>query len=424
MRTGIAGRSTLFILMVLVGLVVSGCEDSTVMSPPDPPRTELSGVANVTVVRGDGFTRVEGEKAGALFQAIRPDDWNGDLVLLMHGLVLDPKAPVTLFDPVEWWIEPVLEGLLDGGFGVASSSYRVNGVAVQEGAIDTRIAQAMFTAHFGRPEHTYLYGWSMGGSVGQLLLETSPDRYDGFLSVCGTLGGWSEFLGYQLDARVLFDHFFPGVLPWSVWNDHRNFFEEVQPAVVGAFVADPAGFVAKGRKLASIDQLDLPRGSGTPQELLLSVLGSLVAFGGGNADLVEKAHGIPLDNTETVYTSDLLTQAEIKALNDDVSRFEADPPAARYLERYYDPDGQIRGTPLFALHTEQDAVVPPESHLPVYRRTLEGTSNGDRFVARVVEGFGHCEFGADLQPDAFLDVQLDAFAELVGWAEGGPKPAP
>lgn len=421
MRSPTDVRALAFAILVIFPL--SACDgpaatalDSTL--PVGPP-----AATNVTVTDGDGFTRIDGEKAGALFAAIKPDDWNGDLVLVMHGHV-PPDAPIDLFDPIQWWTEPAVEALVDRGFGVALSSYRVNGLAVKEGAIDSRIAQNMFTGQFGRPANTYLYGWSMGGTIGQMLLETSPARYDGFLSVCGVLGSRVVQAKYGLDARVLFDHFFPGVLPWTVWEDQRSLFAEVLPALQGAFAADPVGFIEKGQKLASFDQLDLPLGSGTPQELILSILGSLLGFGGGNADLAQKANGIAVGNAETVYTSNLLSEKELAQVNASVARFEADPQAARYLERYYTPDGRVRGTPVMALHTDGDAVAPPAIHLPEYRGILEDAGNGDLFVARVVEGFGHCEFGADLQPDGFLDVQLQAFEELVAWAEGGPKPAP
>lgn len=400
-----------------------GCEDPTASSSSPAVGTAPPPVANVTVTDGDGFTRVDGEKAGALFAAFRPDDWNGDLVLVMHG-TSPPDAPIALFDPVQWWTEPAVDALVDRGYGVALSSYRVNGFAVREGAIDTRIARAMFVARFGEPSETYLYGWSMGGKIGQMLLETSPARYDGLFSVCGNLGTSVANAEYGLDARVLFDHFFPGVLPWSVWEDRKSLFGDVLPALQETFVADPAGFIEKGRKLASFDQLDLPLGSGTPPELLLSILGSLLRFGGGAADLAQKAHGRPVGNAGTVYTSDLLTGEELETLNESVARFEADPQAARYLERYYTPDGRTGGTPVLALHTDGDAVVRPALNLPVYEQILEDAGNGDRFVARVVPGFGHCELGGDLQPDGFLEVQLDAFEELVAWAEGGPKPAP
>lgn len=419
----IAKRLRLLMLVMLAGPTLYGCDDAVVTSPGEVSTSDPV-MTNVAVTDGDGFTRIDGEKAGALFAVIQPDDWNGDLVLLMHGLVPEPSAPNVLIPPIQWWINPVADALVDRGFGVALSSYRVNGHAVKEGVLDTRIAQDMFTANFDRPSATYLIGWSMGGSVGEMLLETSPKRYDGFLAVCSRLAGTTASLRYHVDARVLFDHFFPGVFPWSVWNDQQSLFGDVLPALQTAFVADPAGFVEKGRKLASMDQLDLPLGSGTPEELLLAILGSLVSTGGGAADLVQKANGIPIDNTETDYTSGLLTEEELAELNASVERFDADPQAARFLERYYTPDGRIQRTPVLALHTDGDAVVPPANHLPVYEGILEAAGNGEAFVARVVEGFGHCEFGGDLQPDAFLDVQLEAFDELVAWARGGPKPAP
>ncbi|MGH7753812.1 MAG: hypothetical protein ACREN5_13445, partial [Gemmatimonadales bacterium] len=173
-----------FVVSGLCGAVLLGlagaCGDA---EPPTAP-----GVLSLSsTIQGDGFTRVEGEAAGALWAVVEPDDWNGDLVVLLHGSV-DQKAPISL-DPLRhWWWNPMVDALVARGFGVAWSSYRVNGFAVEEGTVDTRIAEAMFAARFGRPRSTYLVGWSMGTHVGQKLLETSPARYAGFLSVCGSLG--------------------------------------------------------------------------------------------------------------------------------------------------------------------------------------------------------------------------------------------
>jgi pimeloyl-ACP methyl ester carboxylesterase len=411
--------SRAFSVLALLAILTVGCGDAN--APVQFAGTEFD-FKRTAVIDGDGFTRVEGEAAGALFAVIRPDDWNGDLVLLLHGSV-PADAPISLDPLFHWQFQPVADGLVERGFGVAFSSYRTNGEAVQVGTIDTRTAQAAYTSVFGEPEDAYIVSWSMGTHIAQKLVETAPTRYAGHLAVCGSVGGSDVQSSYFLDARVLFDHYFPGVLPWDVWHANRSLFDDVLPALQGAFVADPPGFIAKWYKLASIDQLRLPPGDGSPGNLLLAVLGSLLGNGGGDSDFVGKAGGIPVGNAGTVYTSELLSSDELDALNAGVARFEADPNAARYVERNYIPTGQLRGTPVLLLHTDEDAVVPVGRHLPAYERILAEAGTSDLFVPRVVPGFGHCEYEGDLAPDGFLDVQLEAFDDLVQWVQAGVKPA-
>ncbi|HUE90094.1 MAG TPA: hypothetical protein VMO26_28770 [Vicinamibacterales bacterium] len=78
------------------------------------------------------------------------------------------------------------------------SSDRINGFAVSDGIIDSRIAEAQFTSHFGRPIDTFLWGFSMGTHILQHYLERQPIQYAGGLSVCGSLGGatlaWTAFV--------------------------------------------------------------------------------------------------------------------------------------------------------------------------------------------------------------------------------------
>lgn len=199
----LAGGATL-----LAGaLLLSGCGDRVTDPGVEAVAMEtisLGPAARVTLESGDGFTRGLGQKAGALIEVIRPDTWNGDLVLLMHGAV-PRNAPIALRHPLQWQTQPTIDALVARGYGVALSSYRRNGTAVVEGALDTRIAQATFTSQFGQPEATDPLGWSMGGAVGHQLVAAGAPRYAGFLSICSDQVGSTRVNEYWLDARVLFD---------------------------------------------------------------------------------------------------------------------------------------------------------------------------------------------------------------------------
>jgi pimeloyl-ACP methyl ester carboxylesterase len=416
-----------------LGLLISGvllmpaCGEAPLAPGPGGTSTgqefqpDATPAASITITDGDGFTRGLGEKAGALIEVIRPDDWNGDLVLLMHGRA-PANDPVTLQHPLHWQTQPAIDDLLARGYGIALSSYRKNGQAVVEGTIDTRIAEATFINQFGSPARTYLWGWSMGGGIGQQLLQTSPARYAGLLSVCSDQVGGIAVTQYGLDARVLFDYYFPGALPWDIRTDEADLFTELLPAIQAAFVADPAGYTERITKMSSIDQLQLPLGDGSPPHLILTALGSLLFFGGGAADLVESTGGLPVGNLDRIYTSDALSPQELSDINEHVARYEADPPAEQALLRL-EPTGRTKGTPILALHTDGDAVVPAWLP-PLYEPIAAAAGNADSYVLRIVPGFGHCELTPDVQPDAFADIQIQAFDDLAAWVELGIKPAP
>lgn len=417
--------STIVPLVALI-LGIGGCGDRIASPGPGAASTAAEVAeaeplaATVTLEEGDGYTRGLGETAGALIEVIRPDEWNGDLVLLMHGR-RSVHVPVALRDPLEWWIQPAIDDLLARGYGVALSSYRRNGVALAEGIIDTRVAQSTFTSVFGRPTRTYLWGWSMGGAIGHLLLEDAPTRYDGLLSVCSDQAGGGIVEQYHFDARVLFDYFFPGALPWDIGTYEADLFTEVLPAIQAAFVADPAGFIGKVHKMAAIDQLRFPLGTGTPADLILAVVGSTLGFAGGGLDVVESFGGLPVGNVGRVYTSEVLTLAELDAINAGVARYTTDPNAAQMLPRVT-PSGQTAGTPILALHTEGDAVIPVWMP-PLYQETAEATGTADSYVLRIVPGFAHCGFPEGRVRGGFDSVQIQAFDDLVEWVEDGVKPA-
>ena len=367
---------------------------------------QSSDVQYVVTTAGHGFSRIEGEKAGALFAALRPDEWNGSLVLLLHGQVHvnEPlQLPPPGHDPL--WSQ-FIDRLMSDGYGVAFSSFRANGFAVHEGVTDTRVAQAMFTSAFGNPTARYLVGFSMGNHVGQKLVETSSASYDGFLAACSGIGGATLQWEYFINARILFDFYFPGVLAGNAWTVTDNELASVAPAVVAAITAGPEAF-ARAAELAGVDQLELPWT--TPEELITAVVSSLLGAGGGTGDLQAKTGGIATDNIRTRYSG----SSDDAALNEGVVRFAADPNAVRFMQRF-DPTGQLRGPPVLALHTTRDPVVSHRLHFPAYRAVLAAKGNEELFATRLIDRSGHCAFT--------VDELMQALQHLVRWAATGTSP--
>ena len=77
---------------------------------------------------------VEGETgSGAKYLLTMPDDWNGDLVVYAHGIVL-PAMPIAL--PTVDDVEALRDLLTDSGYAMAYSSYSKNGFAIREGVLE------------------------------------------------------------------------------------------------------------------------------------------------------------------------------------------------------------------------------------------------------------------------------------------------
>jgi hypothetical protein len=198
--------------------------------------------------------------------------WNGRLLLWAHGFV-DPDAPIALPDvlpaDVAPWLVELRETLLGAGYAVAYSSYAENGWAVKDGAARTRELRGLFTARFGVPTRVYVGGRSLGALITVLLAETYPAELDGALALCGPLGGGRQETDYIGNVRVLFDYFYPGVIPGDVVHVPAMEYSPDSPivkAIVAAILAEPQ----KAVQLAAIDQIELPYR--TLSELVFSIV--------------------------------------------------------------------------------------------------------------------------------------------------------
>jgi hypothetical protein len=241
------------------------------------------------------------------------------------------------------------------------------------------------------------------------LLETSSGRYDGMLSICGANGGTQQQLDYFFNARVLFDYYFPGVLPESPLEmpplDLNGFFMNVAPLIIGAIVQNPVAAM----EMAAVDQYDLEYNDFG--ELISGIVQSLVIHSVTVNGTLDAAHGNPFDNTAILYTG----TSNDDELNAGIARLEAHPQARRYANNWYEPHGSIAGTPVILLHTSRDPIVPEPLNNDKYEALVQASGNGDYLLRRVVDRSGHC----NLTPQEIFG----SFADLVNWAESGIRPA-
>lgn len=355
---------------------------------------------------------IEGETGqGAAYQITVPDDWNGDLVVYAHGIV-EPFMPVAL--PVKDDIEALCGMLVSNGYAVAYSSYSANGFAVSEGVQDTRYVNSLFVRNFGQPDRTFLVGHSLGGAVCVQLAEQHSSKYDGVLTAAGMIGGSQAEIAYMSNVRILWEFFYPGVLPGDVFEAPPgvDIMGEVVYPTIGAITNNPTGAGA----IALIDQTPVPWDFVNPVELVQSYA-TIMGFWYIYLDDVSDRTGGKgfYDNTEVVYTSSLLPAMTAAGINAYVDRFEGSNQAARYLWRYFEPTGKI-SIPHLSLHNSRDPAVPV-FHETLYAAAVAEAGAADLLVQRISDRYGHTETFAAAEV-------FGAFTELVEWVDTGVAPTP
>ncbi len=344
---------------------------------------------------------------GSIYRLVRPTAWNGTLVVYAHGYVSPDQAVAIPPDA-----DMVIALLSSRGFAVAVSSFSENGWAVKDGTQRTHQLLGLFTSKFGSPRRVYAAGGSMGGLIAIRLIETHPSVFSGVLPACAAASGLRPQLDYLANVRVLFDLFYPGVLPGSVVDvpEGLDVTSQIVVPAVAAMMANPDGAIA----IASIAQTPVPFANAA--ELVQSIATAL-AGAAGYPDVLRLTHGQTVfDNLATQYTG-ALPPEKLQLINATVQRYAASPAGLNYVEHNYTPSGDLR-IPALTLSTLRDPVVPG-FHRSAYGGAVAAAGGADWLVQRSVlgsgNGYGHCTFTPGELATAFFDLVL--------WAEFGVKPA-
>ena len=391
-------------LAALGALALCGCERRHPLSP-EVLSTGSTRVDQAGKLQFAGPQHVEGEIGpGAKYVIDVPADWNGDLVLWLHGYT-PPNAPVALPNV------GLRDFLLQRGYAVAASSFSENGYVVAEGARQSHQLLGIFSANFGQPNATFLVGASLGGIIGAKMVETYGSQIDGALLVSGVVGGTRAEVDYIGDIRVLWDYFYPGTIPGSLFDVPANISFDPQ-WVIGA-ISTPEGqqkfplFLA----FAAARGMRFEFGGNEP------VLATIHALGFqwmGAMDLYDRTHSRSLyDNDDVVYAAPGVPAAIAQAVNAGVARYLATSDAEAFMEQNYEPSGDL-DVPVLTLHGTRDPAVPA-FHSDLFAAKVEARGKGNLLVSRKSPAFGHVVFpGADIST---------AFLDLVKWVKQGTKPA-
>lgn len=326
------------------------------------------------------------QPSGAVYRFCMPTGtWNGDLVVYAHGYVAFNEPIAIPEDQLSVGEGPSVPEIVNGlGYAFATSSYRINGLAIREGIEDLLELVDLFRATHGNPNRVYLAGPSAGGAITALAMERYPDVFAGGLAACGPVGNFRAQINYWGDARVLFDYFFPGILPGTAisiplevidnWETHY------EPLIESQFRAHPL------RRQEFMSVANIP---GNPFDLedtieQLMQLMWYTAFGTNDGN--EKLGGQPFDNTQRWYrgsSNDVL-------LNLSVPRYSADPAAVAEMESHYQTTGKL-STPIVMLHAVDPLI--PLWHEPLYTRSVyEQGSQALHTSLPALRRYGHCDF--------------------------------
>lgn len=333
-----------------------------------------------------------GSLNGAAYRIDIPDDWNGGLVIYCHGY--NPK-------PVTYKEEPPnahMQVFLDRGYAVAMSGYSAGGWAIAEALTDIENIRRYFVSRHGAVRETWITGHSMGGFLTMTVLERQPTVYKGGLPLCGPLAPPAVFMARGLfDFLVLYEYFFPGVLPGLKEPPPSGNPKETTAKIQAAMDAAP-GKADQFRRATNGGNL-------TNEEIARDIVFGL----GMIAELRERTGGFPFDNRNILYAG----SDDDNTLNDKVKRYKADPAAAKYLRTYYSPTGNIH-QPMLAIHTTRDQLVP--SWMPnTYSSLTEQAGTSDLFVQQWVKRTGHC---------TMTPAEVgQGFDELRAWVQEGKRPS-
>jgi pimeloyl-ACP methyl ester carboxylesterase len=350
-----------------------------------------------------------------------PPNWKApyDVVVFAHGYV-PPGAPMTqYYEQLMLSGDTFLPNLANGlGYAFISTSYTKNGLAVKEGLADTLRLIQVFKAQYPQTGRVYLIGASEGGLITTLAAE-QPSPIAGGLALCGPIGNFHSQINYWGDFRVLYDYFYPGVLPPSAisippevmftWNTVYT------PTIIG-LMSNPVNQRATEQLLkTSRAPIDPANPGATAIATTVGILSyNVFATNEGKVEL----GGQPFDNKYQLYFG----SDNDRALNGPkgVVRYKADLNALLEISRFYQTSGKLK-VPLVTMHTLGDPIVP-YWHEPLYTAKTVFAGTALKHLNIPINRYGHCTFTAEEALAGFAILNYMVTGKLPAMAPSGLTP--
>lgn len=359
-------------------------------------------------VAAENHCRFGFQEAGGIFEICMPPEgtpWNGDVLLFAHGYVGAHLPVVIPRDHMNLQDGSSIESLVTrAGYAFATTSYRTNGLAVLPAVNDMIDLAEIFREKFPQTRRIYLAGVSEGGLVTAMAVEQRPDLFAGGLAMCGPLGDFRRQIDYWGDFRVLFDIYFPGLIPGDAMRVPQdvidNFFIEIWPKVESAVRADPQ------KTIEFLNAANAPYDPARPETMVKTVYDlvwySVFSTNNGQAVL----GGQPFSNEDRIYRG----SKNDGLLNLRAARYSADRAALLEMERSYTTSGKL-SVPLVTMHHQDDQIVPYFHESIYYQRVLAAGSQA-YYTHLAIPRYGHCDFEPGEALAAFSTLVYKASGQL------------
>ena len=325
--------------------------------------------------------------------------WNGDLIIFAHGYVSVTQPLEIPWDQLILPDGTPMPDLVNSlGYAFATTSYSENGLAVVRGVVDILDLVEVFDDIVDHPKRVYLVGASEGGLVTTLAVEQHPGPFAGGMAMCGPVGGFRVQVNYWGDFRVVFDYFFPGLLPPSPINIPTEVMEDWESVYAPRILAALSNPANKTNLEDLLKVTQAPFDPIDPNTIPQTVLGILWYNVFATNDGIEKLRGQPFGNV-TIERTKLGTVIATKwyfgssndgLLNQGVQRFIADQAALNKMDKKYETSGALK-KPLVTLHNTRDPIVPYEQSLK-YGAKVDEYGKGGAYNHIPADRYGHCNF--------------------------------
>ncbi len=353
-------------------------------------------------------------KDGTKCTVLKPDNWNGILLLDLDGTVnCTPEGPRA--EMIERRLLAYFsEGYAYGGIERDAVGYRFPDAVNM--LVDVRSA---FSGFFGEPEYTIAVGGSRGAFVGRFCMELRPDIFSGALVYGGGGSGEIAAINSKLDGKFIMNTLLQPeeALILAGINDLKNEERKLHLMVETA----KASRLGRARLAlaAAIEQLPAWADPGSPEpapedyeeqfrQLLTCIEFAQFNFG---SYVIEQLAGGSFSWNDTTNYEELLSRCGrkdfvigmyetagvgIEGLKKDLEtlaatpRIHADPKAVSVVEKILSYAGTIEG-PIVNLENIGDQV-DPESCKYAYRDTLKKKGKEDLLRVLWVRSSGHCHF--------------------------------
>lgn len=369
-----------------------------------------------------------------VYEAIKPADWNGTLILDLD---------------FNRWSDNRREYFLDAGYAIGGNERTQNETAYEittyvDNLVTTRdaLVEAVEEAGAsGTPDRTIAWGNSRGGFVARMAAQYRPDVFDGAIgSAGGGAGVLASWLG-KVDAVWALQQLVDPDAGLAINDlpdipDGASYGSDYEEDVKLGDLVDEASGSEQG--LARIvlagafeQATDFPEGDAPPASDDFHTQGLNIAsgFAFGNPQFVHKEievmaggpvawnHGIDYrdllnrsgarERVEWWYAhAGLDLEADLDALNA-APRYAADPDAVSTVEEIGTYDGT--GSPVITIKTLGDSADPAPLD-EAYRRTFEASGNADELLRTLLierSGHGGQTFGEHLAAFRVLEQRLD-----------------